>query len=782
MNGNIYAVIMGFNNFVDNGRLPSLSYAEKDAQDLYDLLVDPKYGNCPQQNIALITGSEIRLHSDNEEGYTPRLHSLVHGEIPPSELGTSDIETILYTQVVKDRTDQDIVIVYYSGHGFFAGKNEKGYLATPDISVLTIENNPKAGLQMEYLRNDIFLETKAKVAIFLLDCCYSGALCFGAKEQISPKTLIEQRFFSGEGRVVIASSPADVISRESKTLKNGVFTRHLLEGLQGNAREETGEVTISSLISYVQRMMPSQRPQAYGNYTRIILTKPQIENPSQPTYKEYAGEHLAALSNTIVKDLPLQNPLEEHVKYIHSLMDCLKEVNPEDQRSLGNKILSAIRCSTDAEFAFIQRIEEDHRKTKVIYKYESDLAVKGMEFEEYKQLVMADLLPALTKEKKELLTRRFGLFKPFEGRKQADRYLVAIPLRLEYPREFLVICGLSSEALKYGEVLGRALISVYYATREFAHIELVDVESALLDDLKKDFGQVPLSIYQHRYELFNEKLGKVRFAFEPIICLSKRKPEIQSWEALARDPDTQRAPFDLFNTAELWGAQFITQLDLYCLHHAVSTYNELWSQEPPSRKMDPLSVNVYPDTIFRSVYKKEIGRIVLKEELISKHKLTLEISEKRPLPKIETVVDNPTEDIDPVDEFIQKICEYINEFQIRFAIDDFGIERSSVARLAKLKLDHVKIDRDILQHSHPEHTIRYVNTLVESSHPEHPIEIIIEGYDGDSRISLKTLYDDLRINYVQGHMIRRAEESIRDLNDEETKTILDHLVKGKTPN
>jgi hypothetical protein len=129
MKSNFYAVIIGFNKFKDQENLPELQFAEKDAQDLYEALTDPKIGNYPQENIALITG----------------------------DASEDEIEMQMFTHVVKNRTPDNTVLVYYSGHGFIAGENQKAFLATPDVTIMTILNNPKAGLQMEYLHNDIFI-------------------------------------------------------------------------------------------------------------------------------------------------------------------------------------------------------------------------------------------------------------------------------------------------------------------------------------------------------------------------------------------------------------------------------------------------------------------------------------------------------------------------------------------------------------------------------------------------------------------------------------------------
>ena len=312
----------------------------------------------------------------------------------------------------------------------------------------------------------------------------------------------------------------------------------------------------------------------------------------------------------------------------------------------------------------------------------------------------------------------------------------------------------------------------YTSTNELTSLHLLDIETAILDDLKQDFGHVPSGTCNHRIDLFQKKLSNVFFAFEPVVQLGEAEPEIHSWEALARDNDTQKAPVNLFKAAELWGPQFITELDIYCLQNATTEYAKLWEEEYHDVKPDPLAVNVYPDTLFRAAYKTELRRVV-EEEIVKANRLVIEISEKRPIPTVDRIREHVLGYIDPEEEFVKKLYELASELQIGFAIDDFGVGHSSISRLVKLELDHIKIDRDILLHPHPECTIEYVKKIVNASHP-HPIRIIVEGFDGDSRLTLKQLYE-LGVRYIQGHMIRKANLSVAGLSKEETEYIISEL-------
>ena len=767
MNKNFYALIIGFNKFTDQAYLPELEFAEKDAQDLYDALINPDCGNFPKENIHLYTGNISR----------------------------DEIETELYVHAVQERGPQDTVLIYYSGHGFIAGDVPESYLATPDTDVLKILKNPNAGLQMEYLRKKIFLaqpEKRTKNMVFLLDCCYSGSFCPEIKggQDLRPKQLVETHDFDSEGRVAFVSSPAGIVSRESKTLKNGIFTYYLVEGLRGKAIENhpdnlvgsrKNDVTMSSLVSYVQAMCPKEQPPIfYGKSSRIVLTHPKMLPASRDETKsneDIANKLPEEFSTRSHISKPLNNPITKQVEYVDNLLRYLHSVkqNLKDQNILGNTILNAIRDSLNADFTFVVQLNEQYDLRN---KFMSDILTTSINTKDYANYILSGIYSFLKQKKADLLPVRFGFcIETVDIKGGSAKNLIVIPLRLEYPREFLIINGVDDPILEYGEILGHALLSLYRATMEFSSFDVINVENFLLDEIKHNFGHVPYEIYKKRLSRFKEHLHKITFSYEPLVLLRKKSVSIASWEALARDPDTKRAPYELFQAAELWGPEFTTELDLYCLENAVKTYAETWKAERKNMpNMDPLAVNVYPDTLFRKVYKEMLKKIN-DDEILSGEILTLEISEKRPLSWLDRLEDKHIPD--PTETFSKQIQSMSREFGVTFAIDDFGVGHSSADRLARLELDYVKIDRDILHHPYPHHTIKYVLDIVQSSH-KHPVKVVIEGFDGESRISLYEIYNDLHIKFIQGHLIRKASPSLADLSNEIKNFIVSKITSVNT--
>ena len=80
----------------------------------------------------------------------------------------------------------------------------------------------------------------------------------------------------------------------------------------------------------------------------------------------------------------------------------------------------------------------------------------------------------------------------------------------------------------------------------------------------------------------------------------------------------------------------------------------------------------------------------------------------------------------------------------------------------------MKIDRDALLHHLGGFTLEYALRLVSESLGK--IKMIVEGFDDQSKFSLAELYK-LRIRYVQGYLLGKAEKSVYRLSDEDEQRI-----------
>jgi toxoflavin biosynthesis protein ToxD len=242
-----YAVIVGINIFKD---FPRLLFAEADAKDFAELLIGPELRWDPN-NVDLLVGEKATSKS---------------------------VKAALEWRFIQQQISPDsLVLFYFAGHGFLDGVYRRGYLAFPD----TQQDKPSTGFLMHDILTDYVFPTRARNALVILDCCYSGAIW----EQLIPRGPSDAGPLGGDeieerrtqGRIVLASCRANQKTSEDKTLKHGVLTSALLDGWSGGrdakAVDAYGHVTFDSLYTYLDSSIQDviHRPQRYGVQEGVII-------------------------------------------------------------------------------------------------------------------------------------------------------------------------------------------------------------------------------------------------------------------------------------------------------------------------------------------------------------------------------------------------------------------------------------------------------------------------------------------------------------------------------
>jgi EAL domain-containing protein (putative c-di-GMP-specific phosphodiesterase class I) len=83
------------------------------------------------------------------------------------------------------------------------------------------------------------------------------------------------------------------------------------------------------------------------------------------------------------------------------------------------------------------------------------------------------------------------------------------------------------------------------------------------------------------------------------------------------------------------------------------------------------------------------------------------------------------------------LTDFTRSLHVRFAIDDFGVERANIIRLVGLNLSYVKVDRSIVYGPTAALTFAYVNQIM-SQLGDHA-SIIAEGWEEEAPITIKDL-------------------------------------------
>ena len=169
------------------------------------------------------------------------------------EFGFDDQRLLLNDQVKRHATEQIITafmrsaagfkVLYFAGHG--AAQGDDGFLVTQDGDEFT------PGISLRWLRNQVAGATGTVTVI--LDCCHAGLASvrdavFSALRVVDIDRVIPNL---AQSRFLLAATVSNGTAEESKELRQGVFTFHVLEGLLGEAANKEGIITPLGLFDYV---------------------------------------------------------------------------------------------------------------------------------------------------------------------------------------------------------------------------------------------------------------------------------------------------------------------------------------------------------------------------------------------------------------------------------------------------------------------------------------------------------------------------------------------------
>ncbi len=160
----------------------------------------------------------------------------------------------------KQANKEDVVLFFFSGHGFQAG-------------FCTYDTNCGYGKYITYDElKQIYKESKAERKMIFADACYSGAFRGEKKQKASASSS-----FSNQHVLLFLSSRTDEVSMERADMKNGYFTTFLLSGLKGKADQNNDRiVTAKELFTYVNKEVKAisndrQHPVMWGKFSDNLI-------------------------------------------------------------------------------------------------------------------------------------------------------------------------------------------------------------------------------------------------------------------------------------------------------------------------------------------------------------------------------------------------------------------------------------------------------------------------------------------------------------------------------
>jgi hypothetical protein len=233
-NRNSLAVIIGNRNY--KGRVPTVDFAHNDADAMKHFIINKlgyREGNIYDLRDAGVNAMSAVL--GNEKSHEGDLFNAIRA-------GKSD------------------VIVYYSGHGVPGLKDERPYL-------LPVDGDPNSaeitGYSVDTMYANLAKLPARSVTVFL-DACFSGESEKGMLVSSASGISVNPKMPSSKGRMtVITAAQGNQLASWDPKARHGLFTKHLLDALNGEADSEEygntdGKVSLSEIQNYLDDEMTYQ--------------------------------------------------------------------------------------------------------------------------------------------------------------------------------------------------------------------------------------------------------------------------------------------------------------------------------------------------------------------------------------------------------------------------------------------------------------------------------------------------------------------------------------------
>lgn len=409
---NAYGVIVGIGKYKDKD-IPTLKYAKEDAQAIYDILTDSKYGNFPKENVKLLLDEEATL---------------------------AEIKSAMGTFLARNAGEDDMVCIYFAGHG--SPEIDPTGKADDKLEKFIVPYDAKKddlfgyGLSMDVIE-EIFHRITSKRVVFFLDCCYSGEAGGRTFSRPSVRNIaISEKFIeqlSGEGRIIITASKPDELSLETDEHKHGIFTYYLAKGLKGKADlNGNGFVTVDELYNYVYKQVEEkarplggkQHPLRKGmiiGEIPLTVNRGRVEEIKQAERKK---KNLKGLSDWY-HDGKLGDELYELAcRLVETKVEEMSEDDKKVLKSLNALLSDKISISTflrDVEIIKEPKVEEERiKKEEERKKQIFELSSQAQKLFEEKRFAKA------IEKWREVLELEPKNSEAFAGIKEAERILEEI--------------------------------------------------------------------------------------------------------------------------------------------------------------------------------------------------------------------------------------------------------------------------------------------------------------------------------------------------------------------
>jgi uncharacterized protein YjbI with pentapeptide repeats/Tfp pilus assembly protein PilF len=314
------------------------------------------------RRLALIIASDTYTDSKLSQLKAPRLDAEKLEKILKDEfIGGGGYEVkVLYNKeaniilrdlekLFKSAEKNDMILVYFAGHGHKSIKDSLLYLATIDSNLEYVKTTTIPARSI----NEFMQESRSSNKVLILDCCYSGAFARGMLSRSSQdKSVNLKEEFSDSGCVILTSTSAMQYAWEGSDFKkdkvssndtdqgidirntrednnnnsySSIYTKYLIEGIEtGNADlNEDGTISCRELHDYVKNKI---REEGYPQIPEITMLKGDVIIANSITYNKISNHNNEIEQESFDSQTLLQLLQKEKIADFNNMCNTKKDI------------------------------------------------------------------------------------------------------------------------------------------------------------------------------------------------------------------------------------------------------------------------------------------------------------------------------------------------------------------------------------------------------------------------------------------------------------------------
>lgn len=211
----------------------------------------------------------------------------------------------------QDREADDLILVYFSGHGVVLDDHGRFGLTTSMSRTNAQDKVVRSTLVSADLLQDILDDCKAERQVVMLDCCYRQASLSVLTQQSGSVNL--PQYLGGLGRTISASATQSHHAFVHKGSDLSPYTFYLVEGLRTGAADQNcdGTISVEEWYAYAKRKVkqeiPAIDPQIYNvkAVQNLALAQSPVHEPQfiyRKQFEYYAGQGEVSPVNRVILD------------------------------------------------------------------------------------------------------------------------------------------------------------------------------------------------------------------------------------------------------------------------------------------------------------------------------------------------------------------------------------------------------------------------------------------------------------------------------------------------